>query len=469
MSDAFRDEELGDALRQLEVPEHRAGFFSDLSARLEVEAPALGGHSSTRWSNPRTLTALAASVLALAVAVSVLSRTTAEKSTVEPQFVTASAVRARVGTALGSLTTLTGEITVTCAIDVGSCSPPETGGRSTKRWSFAATAAGDERTTGIGFTDDAAFSVADRVQRELVDFGNGLEGVEIRNPGAGPPDAFTRSPLRRNFASVVRAFLSDRSDTAVTEVSENGREAWLLAMAVTPNKLAGPERSGDQLEIVVDQETGFPLRITESLNRRFLHEIRLTTLVADAPLPASTFTISFPAGAPVFRQDAEFRPVSPSEAARVVGYAPLVATTLPKGFELAEMLAAADGPATGNEAANPAASGVVSMAFRRGFDRIIVTSRLRGGAARCAGDGTGETTCWADPVASGEGNSDEAKSLTISRGALRGSFAELVVSPRGVPHVWSIDERLVVTVSGDASAEELVGLVESLQPAPVGP
>ena len=57
---------------------------------------------------------------------------------------------------------------------------------------------------------------------------------------------------------------------------------------------------------------------------------------------------------------------------------------MPKGFALAEMLAAAEGPATGNEAANPAASGVVSMAFRRGFDRIIVTSRLRGDAARCA-------------------------------------------------------------------------------------
>ena len=201
MSDGdLRDEALGNALRELDVPEHRAEFFPEMMARLEAEAPTVGRRARSPWSNPRTMTAVAASLLALALAASLVSRLGGEKQVIEPDLVTASAVRARVADALGSLETLTGEITVTSAVEVASCSPSETGGRTTKRWSFAATATGDERVTGIGFTDDVAFSASDRVQRELVDFGGGIEGVEIKNPGAGPPDTFARSPLRRNLA-----------------------------------------------------------------------------------------------------------------------------------------------------------------------------------------------------------------------------------------------------------------------------
>ena len=93
-----------------------------------------------------------------------------------------------------------------------------------------------------------------------------------------------------------------------------------------PEQIGGPDRSGDRLEIVVDQETGFPLRITESLDRQFLHEIRLTTLVADAPCAGVDVHHFVPGGCSGFRQDAGFRPVSPSEATRLVGYEPLIPT-----------------------------------------------------------------------------------------------------------------------------------------------
>ncbi len=461
--DGDRDERLGDALRKLEVPEHRPDFFPDLMTRLEGESRIAGSRRRATWSSPKVLAAVAASVFAVALAASVVSRDDKVNKTIEPQLITASAVRARVATALASLKTLKGEITVECEVDYGLCSPPETGGRTTKRWSFAATASGDERVTGIGFTDDTAFSATDRVHREIVDFGNGPEGIEVKNPGAGPPDSFARSALRRNLASIVRAFITDRSDVAVTEVMEAGREAWRLSTPVVPNKLAGPGRSGDRLEVVVDRQSGFPLRITESLQDRFLHEVRLSNLSADVALPEATFTIDFPAGARVFRQDAGFRRVSLDEAARVVGYEPLVPTALPKGFVVSEVLVATKGAATGNEAANPEASGVVSVAFRRGFDRVVVTSRLRGPVARCTDDqGTGATACWADPLASGEGNLDEPERVTISQGVLHGDYTEFVLSPRGVPHIWSIGEKLVVTIAGDASGAELLRLAESM-------
>lgn len=49
-----------------------------------------------------------------------------------------------------------------------------------------------------------------------------------------------------------------------------------------------------------------------------------------------------------------------------------------------------------------------------------------------------------------------------------GEIDELLVARarRGVPHVWAMDDRLVVTVAGDASPEELRRMAESF--APVG-
>jgi len=56
---------------------------------------------------------------------------------------------------------------------------------------------------------------------------------------------------------------------------------------------------------------------------------------------------------------------------------------------------------------------------------------------------------------------DEPELFVIDGGALAGADAELVVSPRGTPHVWAIDDELVVTVAGDASADELRRMAES--------
>jgi hypothetical protein len=109
----------------------------------------------------------------------------------------------------------------------------------------------------------------------------------------------------------------------------------------------------------------------------------------------------------------------------------------------------------------------VSVAYRRGFDRIVVTTRSTGTAKPCdpAANGTGTTACWADPLSSGEGEVDLPQRFTVAGGALSGAQAAVVISPRGVPHVWTIDSRLVVTVAGDATADELRRMAQSFAPA----
>jgi len=463
-----RDEALGQALRRLDVPDHGPDFYPRLLARLEEEAARHpGSPRRPRWTNPYLLTAAAAAVMVIVLATTTVFNRDGVRSPgggVEPELITASVVRSRVAEALSSLQTLRGEITVECEISYGTCSPPEEGGRATLRSSFVTTAAGDERVTGIDHDEDVAFSSADRTQRSLGDPGIGLRGTEVTNLPAGPPDFAARSSsLRRNFGSVVRAFLDDSSDVPVTDVIEEGRQAWRLVMPVVPNKLAGPGRSGDQLEVVVDRESGFPLRITESLQGRFLQGVRLSGLVVDEPVDPGAFVLDFPPGTEVFRQDVGFRQVTLDQAASAVGYRPVLPTEVPAGFERAEVTAAPQGRETGTEGMNPAAAGVVSVAYRRGFDTIVVTTRLTDGIPRCPRElpGSSPGPCWADPLATGEGIIDEPEPFVVGDGELAGADAELVVSPRGTPHVWSIDDRLVVTIGGDASGDELRRMAES--------
>lgn len=484
-----RDEDLGRALRALDVPEHGPDFYARLARRLEEEdalrpAPAPAPRRPRRapgWVRPPMYVgAAAAAVLAVLLAVTTLLPGD-ERSPRPPggvtqppptRLISATEVRARVSTALATLRSLSGEVAVECAVGFGACFPPDEGGRTTLRWSFTTTAAGDERITGIGHRDDVSYSAARGEQRVVSErFGPPLEAEVVTGLPAGPPDVAARpSVLRRDVASVVRAFLNTTSDVPVTEVTEQGRPAWRLATPVTPNKLAGPGASGDQLEVVVDRESGFPLRITETLAGAFLNEVRLSNLVVDGPVDPAAFLLELPAGVQPFRQDAGFRRVPLSQVDAAVGYDPVLpAAGLPAGYELAEVTVAAEAQSTGTEGGNPRSRDVVSVAYRRGFDRIVVTTRTTGTARPCATltgpPGSGPTACWADPLASGEGFVDQPERFTVAGGELAGARAELVISPRGIPHVWTVDADLVATVAGDASAEELRRMAESFAPA----
>ncbi len=277
------------------------------------------------------------------------------------------------------------------------------------------------------------------------------QASEYANLPTGPPDYSNRSPLRREFGSLVRAFLDTTADAPVTTATVDGRAVWQVSIPVQVNKLAGPGNSGDRIEVVVDQQTGFPVRVTESLAGRALLDARLSKLSIDAPVTPASFALTFPPGATPFRQDFGFQRTTIDQASAVVGYRPILPSDLPSGFTLADLTVARQSQPTGAEGMNPPGRNVVSAVYRRGFDRIVVTTRLTGA----------DPSVWEDPVATGEGIRDEPQPLAISAGALAGARANLVLTPRGIPHVWAINSRFVVTVAGDATGAELTRIVQS--------
>jgi hypothetical protein len=133
----------------------------------------------------------------------------------------------------------------------------------------------------------------------------------------------------------------------------------------------------------------------------------------------------------------------------VVGYEPLVPERLPDGYRLGEV-AVAHEPAEANPDNTPSRD-VVSLSFRRGFDQFLVTTRRRGAGS------------WRDPLGPPPGLTAHPQPVTFHGGALDGITGQIDVDPRTSPHIWALTSKLVVTVSGDLTRDELLAVAQSLR------
>jgi hypothetical protein len=437
----YRDERLGAALRELDVPEHGPAFFDELDRRLAGHrvAPA----RSARRRRRRGLR-IAAAVAVGAVAIGVLAVLGNERAPriMGPEIATAAGIKAQMRTSFASLRSLNGML-----VEDG----PDRG--DVRRWRFALTAEGDLRLAGPGegevITYDAANGVVRSAQRSASLGGGPLFYAERRGVAPGPPDAGRPAlmPLDELGAFVQALLAAD--DPRLREISYEGRRAWRLDIEVVPNAIV-PELSGDRLEITVARETALPVRVVERRRGAFLRELRIEELAVDPMLAPETFRLHFPDGAEVMSSDDGFRRLSLDEVAKVAGYSPLVPAWVPSGYRLAEIAVANDAGPTGTEAGNPLSRNVVSLSYRRGLDQFLVTTRLAG------------RHDWSDPLATGEGFVDRPEPTVLGGGALRGFRAELVIVPRGIPHLWAVTDRLVVTVGGNLGRTELIRVTESL-------
>ena len=455
-----RDAELGAALRSLETPEHRPGFYADLHRRLGQERAArradvhrrrIARRGGLRWGGRLAFAAAIAAAIWLVVGLPEDERL--------PRVIedaTAAEIQARVRTAFADVETLSGEL-----VAHGPSFESAYGWEGTQRWRFALTARGDFRLTGLTLEENVTYDAERGVQRSLNPSASlGGEGslfaAERTGIAPGPPDPGPIDPILENdYGAFVRALLAaDPDDPNVQETTYEGRPTWRLDVPAPVNQIV-PEHSGDHFAIWVDQESGIPVRVVEQKSGRPLDELRIEKLVVDEPLTRDTFALRFPEGTEVMRSNEGFQRVALDDVAGAVGYDPLVPSWVPEGFELAEV-AVAPGPGfpTGVEAGNPPSTDVVSLSYRRGLDQILVTTRLR--------HVPDSPDVWSDPLATGEGFVDDPERVLLRRGALSDVEANVLIVPLNVPHLWAQTDDLVVTVSGGVSRADLLRVAESL-------
>ena len=455
----MRDEVLRAALSELEVPEHAPDFEARLRAWLEEDVASRESLPGSERVTPfpptrrrrvarRRLAWLPAAAATMVAAI-VVAITIGEPG-VTPRVATAAEVRGAVAQAWATADSVRGTL-----VTRSSAGPDQT--ERERRWRFVITARGDLHLTGITRPGDVAYNADDNVERglnpsESIPDSNVLFGSEIKGLAPGPPDqTSSTTALDRALGSVVRALAASRGGD-VRETTYEGREAWLLETDL-PIPEKDEEFWPDHLEVVVDQETGFPLRAIASNSGETIYETRIEDLKVGGALPKDAFTLGFPPGVEVFRSDAGFRRVTLDEVRSIVGYDPLVPRSVPEGYELSEVAVAKRAGATGAFQSNPATIKAVSLSYRRGLDHFVVTTRLVGESA----------SAWSDPFATGEGLVRAREQMRFSSGALAGRNGELVIDPLAEPHVWALTQDLVVTVSGDLTRDELLQMAESLE------
>jgi outer membrane lipoprotein-sorting protein len=441
-----RDPEIGAALAALDVPEHGETFWADLTARLREEAappaPRAVPLASRRRRHALRLATVAAAAAVVAVAVGV--GVGPENGPLAPRPASAAEVADRVTATLARARSLRGTLVQRGREGAGA------------RTAFVTTSAGDLRldtTYASGETGVVAYDAARGVEEGYTLPAPGQQGAfggrrtglaPVQTPDQGPMDWV----LRMDLSAALRA---QESTAPATETTYDGRAAWVLEADAQPQDSAG-DQAIDHIAATIDKETALPLRIVESRNGATIRELTVEGLVVDAPVPPGTFDLTMPRGVTVSATDHGFRRVPLDRVSAATGYRPLVPSALPAGFGEPEVAVADEAGHTGAEGLNPASREVVSIAYRRGFDRVLVTTRLRG---------TGD---WTDPMASGEGIVDRPERVTLG-GALDGARAELLVSAQGTaPHVWALTDDLVVTVSGDLTRDELLAVAGSLAP-----
>jgi hypothetical protein len=456
----MRDEVLRAALSRLEVPEHAPGFEERLRTQLQEDLArreTLPGAERVRRFPPtrrkrvarRRLAALLPAAAAAMVAAIVVAITIGEPG-VTPRVATAAEVRGAVARAWANADSARGTL-----VSRSSGGPAQ--GELERRSEFVITKRGDVRLTEITRGGDIAYDAEENIERglnpsESIQDSDVLFGSEIEGLAPGPPDQTSSiAALDRGLGSVVRALAASR-DGEVRETRYEGREAWLLETEL-PVPAKDEEFWPDHLEVVVDQKTGFPVRAIGSNDGKTLYETRIEDLAVGGEIPREIFTLEFPPGVEVFPSDAGFRRVSLGEARSIVGYDPLVPGSVPEGYELSEVAVAKRAGATGAFQGNPATVKAVSLSYRRGLDQLVVTTRLIGD----------DSSAWSDPFATGEGSVGARERVRFTSGALAGDDGELVIHPLEEPHVWTLSQDLVVTVSGDLSRDELLEVAESLE------
>lgn len=425
----YRDETLGAALRELHVPEHRPEFDRELQKLLEREQARSGRRRYRAWGF-RAAVGAAAAGLVLGIVLTRLGSGPA----------LASRVKDKAASALADGKTIRGVIVSRFLHGPGEVS----------RWSFAMTAGGDLRITALNGSSDSVYDASAGVLRSYnvsaalgkgPHFASVVTGVPPGPPDGGPGDEF----VQRRLGAVVRALVA-ASDPRVGETVFEGRKAWRVVLPTKPNRWYGDY---DRLDVTIDQETGIVLRVLYTLHGKVEGDLRVQRLVVDRPLPPKTFVLRFPRGHEVLRSDQCFRHVPFERVSSVVEYEPLVPERLPDGYRLSEVAVARE--PTPSNPDNPPSRDVVSLSYRRGFDQFLVTTRRRG-----EGD-------WRDPLGPPPGLTAHPRPVTLHGGALDGITGQLDVDPRTIPHLWALTPKLVVTVSGDLSRDELLAVAQSLR------
>ena len=359
-----------------------------------------------------------------------------------PEVASAAEVRAAVSQTLASATSLRGMLVIRHP------QPDRSDAPQVERWAFALSSGGDLRLTGLDTDEDLAYDGA----KDVLRYSHGRWFSKITGLPPPPGDQSVDWMLELELGSVIGAFAAEPG-AQVREVQYEGRPSWLLT--VHADGAGGLER-----EITVDRALGLPVHDVLRNGDAVIGEWRLENLTVGGPLAPRAFTLEPRAGQDVRVMSEGSRRVAVDEIEAAAGYPPLVPAWLPDGYRLDH---AAVSPSYTDEGAT-APTGLVSLVYRRGLERVVVSTRPRDlSPVRLPNAGRFCTALSISAfICANTRQTLHSHRTTLESGALAGEPAEVTVDVAAPPTLTVETTKLLVQISGAVDEAELTRIVESL-------
>ncbi len=467
MSNTPSDPDIRSELAKSSIPEHQDGFFEVLEEKLsETQLP-----HRIRRHRLRIMSAAAAPIAAAAAALFIFTNSNSA-STPHPQIAqpTTTAVMTPPVTELKPL--LAADV-IKRANDTISSIRSVSGTLDTKNFAFvdisgykseAYSSHADFKITSNGATySDVATTNSDNSKSRVLESFDAKTG-EFRSyqpsgayPDQGSIEIGTRLDPRTNltvdrldlFTSSVRG-LASAKDPSLKDVTFNDRPAWRLEVDGIIDELGvGP----DHWVVTLDKETAFPVRVYGTYKGQPAEDNVVSKLQVNQDFTPAQLKVQFPKNAEPQHTTGPYKRVQLGQVEKTVGYKAFIPASLPSGFGLGEISVAKDAGPGGPEGSNANNKNIVFTTYRKGLQQIVVTTRLSANA--------GQT--WNDPLSYEGEPASPKEDVVLQGGAFNGVKATLRVKGKSIPHVWAIGAHYLLTVSGDASRDDLVDIAQSLQ------
>jgi len=274
-------------------------------------------------------------------------------------------------------------------------------------------------------------------------------------PLVAPQDQDALAPLSEGLTLWFRNRLED-GDQPASPTKREGRRVYVLRLRYEWSLYAGPPRI-THLEVWLDPATFLPVRIQHQDRAKpgrviVRRDVRYTYGRVNGPVPPAAFAV--PAGA-TFRAAGQFRPMPLGQARALASYKVPQVTRLPRaGWRLLRAGFAPVGRPTGSEGMNPQGQDLVVAVYGSGLERLVLTTLL-------VGDQELGSPQYEDPFG-GEGIQRVTSRYRLRAGAYAGTVAHLGRPSADAPYLWFRSGKVVVTLSGAASSQQLIAAAESL-------
>jgi hypothetical protein len=336
----------------------------------------------------------------------------------------------------------------------------------------------EETTTDVNGTEIATTKISRTApeSRTLQGSGGAAKLTVVRNPALGPPDGDWRpalGSLDRAVGSVAR-LLAGATDLEVLGLKKTAdRQIVDVRFGVVPTEVS----RADKIEVLLDARTYVPVHIRREIGRgsgrvlapesvlqssalqtafgnrdRILSEdVDVSDLVVDDVILPGDFVLDVPQGVPAQTRDGKFQRVARTDLQSKLHFAPLFPSPAPAGLSEQALAVFTDKPgAWGPNNTYPAPDGILQASYFDGKTTIVVTQRHMP---------KGPFDLRGSPVAGGT-----LPMQTTSQVRAEKTFF-YSWSPEVTPHAYGFLGDVFVMAMGNASADDLIGFVSSLQQA----